>query len=184
MTGRTGAGPGTTASPGQLGLWLFLSTEVMMFGALLLAITLARLGRSGAAPFDKGLGAANTAILLTSSLLVAVAVERSGPCSGPGRARLPLAGAAALGVAFLAVKAVEYRADFAKGLVPGPDLFVNLYYVATALHAVHLTIGVALLAGLALVRPQPSTVEAAGLYWHFVDLVWVFLYPALYLVPG
>jgi cytochrome c oxidase subunit 3 len=108
-----------------------------------------------------------------------------------------LAGSCALGLGFLAIKGVEYRKEWLEQLVPGvnfrlrdatgAELFFVLYFLTTGLHAVHLTVGVGVLAAFAWgthrARPWalPRRVEAAGLYWHFVDVVWIFLYPLIYL---
>jgi cytochrome c oxidase subunit 3 len=147
---------------------------------------------------DVVLGTVNTALLLTSSAVVALAVA----CGehAPQRRWLPrlLGLAAALGVAFLAIKGIEYRHEWQDGLFPGPgfvlarqggaELFFMLYFVMTALHAAHLLIGIVLLAVFAWgwARLAPWTpqrrIEVAGLYWHFVDIVWIFLYPLLYLM--
>ncbi|WP_448188753.1 cytochrome c oxidase subunit 3 [Azospirillum sp. sgz301742] len=188
----------------HLGMWLFLATETMMFGALFFALTVIRLRvpegvRLASGHLDKLLGTLNTGVLLTSSLLVALAVTAARQGRQQRTAGL-LAGAAGLGVVFLAIKGVEYHQEFREGLMPGlgfrladqpgAELFFNLYYAATGLHAVHLTIGVLLMLGLSarvlggyLRLPERAiTVELPGLYWHVVDIVWVFLYPALYLV--
>ncbi len=188
----------------HLGMWLFLATEAMMFGALFFALTVVRLRmpegvRLASGHLDKLLGTLNTGVLLTSSLLVALAVTAARQGRQERTAGL-LAGAAGLGVVFLAIKAYEYVTEFREGLMPGPgfrladqpgaELFFNLYYAATGLHALHLTIGVLLMLGLSarllggyLKVPERSTsVELPGLYWHVVDMVWVFLYPTLYLV--
>ncbi len=113
-----------------------------------------------------------------------------------GGAQLCLIATAGLGLLFLALKAVEYHLDIRDGIVPGnsshvfqnnsANLFVNLYYAATGLHAVHLTIAVIWMAGLSVAvkrakRPLESHFHVAGLYWHFVDVIWIFLYPVLYL---
>lgn len=188
----------------HLGMWLFLATEAMMFGALFFALTVVRLRvpdgvRLASGHLDKLLGTLNTAVLLTSSLLVALAVAAARRGRRERTAGL-LAGAAGLGVVFLAIKATEYAKEFREGLMPGPgfrlhdqpgaELFFNLYYAATGLHAVHLTIGVLLMLGLSArvlggylrLPGRAAWVELPGLYWHAVDIVWVFLYPALYLV--
>ncbi|WP_431854925.1 cytochrome c oxidase subunit 3 [Azospirillum sp.] len=188
----------------RLGMWLFLATEAMMFGALFFALTVVRLRvpdgvRLASGHLDKLLGTVNTGVLLTSSLLVALAVAAARQGRQERTAGL-LAGAAGLGVVFLAIKATEYAREFREGLMPGPgfrlhdqpgaELFFNLYYAATGLHAVHLTIGVLLMLGLSArvlggwvrLPEHATTVELPGLYWHIVDIVWVFLYPALYLV--
>lgn len=195
----------------RLGMWVFLASEVPFFGGLFLAYLYGR-GHwpdgfvAAGQHTSEGLGTLNTGLLLTSSALVALAVA----CVAEGRAddgvdgrrrrtasRL-LAASAALGVAFLAIKGIEYRQEWHEGLLPGPafalaanagaELFFVLYFVMTGLHALHLLVGVALLAafawGTARAAPwaAPRRVGAAGLYWHFVDVVWIVLYPLLYLV--
>jgi cytochrome c oxidase subunit 3 len=142
------------------------------------------------------LGGINTAVLLTSSALVALMVE----AVRAGSARLAkwlLVGAIALGLAFLAIKFTEYGLEYRDGVVPhlsqrnlrgGPDeLFMDLYFAATGLHALHVTAGLLLLGSLiwpfGAARRDTSAVFAgnAALYWHLVDVIWVFLYPTLYL---
>ncbi|OHV80981.1 cytochrome c oxidase subunit 3 [Ensifer sp. LCM 4579] len=188
----------------MMGMYVFLSTEVMLFGGIFLAIFVLRLQHPEAfveasKRMHVFIGAFNTAVLLTSSLAVAIAVHGA----RQGAARLSTAlfgGAAGLGVVFLGLKALEYRKEYEDGLLPVVSdpgrfsspiehLFMNLYLVATALHATHLAIGILLLAGLAwrigrgnLKLPERAIVVViCGLYWHFVDVVWVFLYPVLYL---
>jgi cytochrome c oxidase subunit 3 len=188
-----------------LGMYIVLATEIMLFGGLFAAIAVARvLHPAEMVEASKRthvfIGAANTAILLTSSLLVAraVAAARAGNAR---RAAGGLVGAAGLGLGFLALKAVEYGRERAEGLLPGlsePErfarpaerLFMDLYLVATGLHAVHVTIGIAVLFVLALrlrlgrlaLPRRAVVVETCGLYWHLVDIVWAFLFPALYLI--
>jgi cytochrome c oxidase subunit 3 len=187
----------------QLGMWVFLASEVLFFGGLFLAYLHGRShwpsGFAAASRHtDVLLGSVNTALLLSSSALVALAVACH--AHAPRRGRVPwlLGAAAALGLAFLAIKGVEYRHEWQQGLFPGPGfalahepgaaLFFLLYFVTTGLHALHLAIGIAVLGSFAwgTARLAPWTpqrrVEAAGLYWHFVDVVWIFLYPLLYLV--
>jgi cytochrome c oxidase subunit 3 len=185
-----------------LGMWAFLATEILFFGALIAAYSASRLAdpagiAAAARHTNLILGTLNTAILLTSSAFMATAVE----ASGAGRRRaalLLLAATCALGLAFLAVKGWEYRLDYGERLVPALDFdlgtyggagerFFLFYFLATGLHAVHLTIGILLVAWLAVrtARSRPPTETAArltGLYWHFVDIVWIFLFPLIYLV--
>lgn len=188
----------------MMGTYIFLATEIMLFGGLFLVIAWLRYSHApdvvaASKRMHLGLGALNTAMLLTSSALVAlsVAAAREGK---PAPVRLGLCGATLLGLAFLAVKAMEYRFEYREELLPvpgsgaalskaGEHLFMNFYLISTGLHAIHLTIGVLLLAGL-LVRsmagrlPLPDraiVVTVIGLYWHFVDIVWIFLFPLLYL---
>ena len=189
----------------RLGMWVFLGTEVMLFGGLFMAILVYRVLygpaiKEASDHLHLWLAGANTAILLTSSLFMAVAVTAARV--GLRRHVLPaLLITMVLGVAFLVVKAVEYGLEYGEGLIPhlGPPspiaypaatLFLNLYFVGTALHALHLTIGIAIL-GVISVRiaggrwdpvHRHVVLEASGLYWHFVDVVWVFLYPAFYLI--
>lgn len=183
-------------------MWVFLASEVLFFGALFLLYTALRLEHAAdfaAAARETNLvyGTLNTALLLTSGMTAAVAAQA---CEREGLRRLTLACLAAtvlLGLAFLAVKGIEYREDIEKHLVPGAhfalreratQLFFGFYWLSTALHAIHLAIGIGLLSrliwtewrrpGFLLRSPQ---VEAATLYWGFVDMVWIFLYPMLYL---
>jgi cytochrome c oxidase subunit 3 len=189
---------------GVLGMWVFLATEMLFFGAPLLVYLVARFTHEAAfatasARLDAPLGVLNTAVLLTSSLAMAYAdgaAER-----GSGRRAVGwLAATALLGIVFLGIKGLAYRKEYVDGLLafapaPAPDLvageqlFFNVYLFLTALHAVHLTIGIAavLAAIVAFAAPRPREKRAAqvrvtALYWHFVDIVWLFLLPLLYLV--
>jgi len=188
----------------RFGMFVFLASEIMLFGPLFVAMAVYRVLHPQAAAetarhLNLWLGAANTALLLTSSLLVALAVLAGQNGRRRGVAACLLT-AALLGVAFLVVKGVEYQAEYVEGLMPkigppspiagrAPTLFMSLYFVSTALHAVHVTVGALLLAGTGLGAwsrrlPLPKramTVEVVGLYWHLVDVIWVFLFPLLYL---
>jgi cytochrome c oxidase subunit 3 len=189
----------------SLGMWVFLATEVMFFGVLFLAYSHGRIAdpRGWAAASrltHEWLGTLNTAILLTSSLAMALAV-RSGWAGHRSLVIRLLWTTAVLGAAFIALKLFEYSLEWRDGLVPGLNFthqgpharavayFFFLYFAMTGVHAVHLTIGVALVAWLALRDRDPShpvhrrdTAECIGLYWHFVDSIWIFLYPLIYLV--
>jgi cytochrome c oxidase subunit 3 len=185
----------------HFGMLIFLSTEVLIFGGLFAAAFVLRAEHS--AEYVKSsremhywLGGINTAVLLTSSALVALMVEavRSG---GARLAKWLLGATIALGLAFVAIKFSEYALEYRDGVVPilsdgnlrsGPQrLFMDLYFIATGLHALHVTAGLLLLGSLiwpfARARRDTSAVFAgnAGLYWHLVDIVWIFLYPTLYL---
>jgi cytochrome c oxidase subunit III len=188
-----------------LGMWVFLATEVMFFAALFLAYLHARLhdpaGFAAASHHThEWLGTVNTAILLTSSLTMALAVRASRLGERKPLVRL-LAATALMGAAFMVVKGTEYFLEWQDGLVPhlhftyagaharAVQTFFYLYFVMTGVHAVHLAIGIALVAWLAWrahrapVPPeQRATIDSLGLYWHFVDAVWIFLYPLFYLV--
>lgn len=187
------------------GMHIFLGTEIMLFGALFLIAAVIRFLYTDevvaiSKEMHSGIGAANTAILLTASLLAALAVG----AAQNGRHRtvaLLMAGAAILGIAFLGLKGYEYWSEFHEGTLPvagsgqaldSPKqrLFMDLYLISTSLHAFHLTAGIVMFFGFAyaswserLALPARSVrVENAALYWHLVDLIWVFLYPVLYLV--
>jgi cytochrome c oxidase subunit 3 len=188
----------------ELGMWVFLATELMFFGPLFLAYAWGRHefpgGFAAASRHTEVLiGSVNTAVLLTSSLFMALAV-RCVHLKDAGAARLFLRLTALLGAVFLALKGFEYYSEWREHLVPWANfefepahrhaamLFYYLYFGATGLHAVHLSIGIVLMLVFAqrlharnLQRLQ-DPIEMGGLYWHFVDSVWVFLYPILYLV--
>ncbi len=189
----------------ELGMWIFLATEVMFFGGLMTAYVIfqhlypegfASASRHG----DFWLGSLNTAVLLTSSLTMALAVHAARAGEKRSLVRLLLL-TMCLGFIFLSVKGVEYAHHFREQLWPGPgfvydprlakpaELFFYLYFALTGLHALHMIAGIVVLAVLALFgqRGKFSTayytpVELAGLYWHFVDIVWIFLFPVLYLL--
>ncbi|RYJ04508.1 MAG: cytochrome c oxidase subunit 3 family protein [Acetobacteraceae bacterium] len=182
------------------GTWVFIASEAMFFGAALLAYAIYRSlwpEAFAVAARETGIayGTLNTALLLTSSLTMAAAAE--GARAGLRRLALGcLAATVALGLAFLAVKGLEYREDIHKHLLPGADfrlaepqaqIFFAFYWLLTGVHALHLSIGIGIAALLMIQawrgsRPLASPgFEALGLYWHFVDLVWIFLYPLLYL---
>ncbi len=180
-----------------LGMWIFIATEIVFFGVLLLSYAIYRwaypYGFAEASGHTQLLkGTLNTAVLLTSSLTMALAV-REASTGRPGKAQsVWLLATAALGAAFLVIKGFEYRAEFAEHLVPGPgfvypgplrgqvEIFFKLYFTLTGIHAIHLTIGCLLVLWCA--RAARAPIEGVGLYWHFVDLVWIFLYPLIYLV--
>jgi cytochrome c oxidase subunit 3 len=190
----------------QLGMWTFLATEVLFFGGLILAYCVYRFGDPDGFAFAARhtkivIGTINTAVLLTSSFFVAWAVTAARLNQSKAAAIL-LWAAAALGVAFLALKGIEYATEYDEHLVPGlnfalagPEagtarLFFSFYFVATGLHAVHVAVGIVALAviGRQAWRQHYSAryhapVTVAGLYWHFVDIVWIFLFALIYL-PG
>ena len=187
----------------HLGMWTFLVTEVMFFGGLFGGYAVYRFlypeaFAEAASHLYVSIASVNTAVLLISSFCVVLAVHASRD-GRIVRASRWLFLAAALGFAFLALKGIEYALDAREGLVPGPgfasshfqrpeqvQLFFVIYFVMTGLHAVHVTAGIGVLAVLAMRMQRgwrnDNAVETAGLYWHFVDLVWIFLLPLLYLI--
>ena len=188
----------------KFGMWVFLATEVLFFGGLFLSYTVYRYlypeaFAAASRHTEVILGGANTAILLFSSTLMALAVRAAQLGRRKHLVWLLLA-TAFFGILFMGVKAFEYYKDIINHLVPGAnfqwheanrgaaELFWWLYWAMTGLHAIHVTVGIFLmltLAVLALRRRFENgnymPVEIAGLYWHFVDIVWVFLFPLLYL---
>ncbi len=190
-----------------LGMWVFLSTEVLFFGALLLGYTVYRLlypqvFAAASHHLNMTIGGVNTAVLLISSLMMALAV-RAAQLGERGALVRYLVLTMVLGLVFLGLKGVEYYGDYRDGIMPlfglpfrydgaSPDrarLFFYLYYILTGLHSIHLIIGIIVVGIMTVMAlrnhfsPEHYTpVELTGLYWHFVDIVWVFLLPLLYLV--
>jgi cytochrome c oxidase subunit 3 len=188
----------------KLGMWVFLATEVLFFGGLFLGYTVYRYlypetFAAASRHTEVILGGANTAILLFSSTLMALAVRAAQLMRRRHLFWLLLA-TAFLGIVFMAVKGFEYHKDFVDHLVPGAsfqwheagagaaEIFFWLYFAMTGLHAIHVTVGIILMLVLALLARRGHfengnymPVEIAGLYWHFVDIVWLFLFPLLYL---
>ena len=190
----------------KLGMWTFLATEVMFFGGMFLAYILFRWQYHagfaiGSNELYKYLGFINTCVLLCSSLSMALAVDYS-KLGQIRPAILNMIITMICGGIFLGVKAVEWSIDYYDGLIPGlswgpehvptnlvpnVELFFVLYFAMTGLHALHMIIGIVAIGVLAYMIHKSkfadgTTVESLGLYWHFVDLVWVFLYPLLYLI--
>jgi cytochrome c oxidase subunit 3 len=193
----------------RLGMWIFIAMETLFFGGALFLYSSERhfypdAFAIGSSHLELGIAAANTAVLLTSSLTMVLAghfLEKGKPRT----AVILLAITAALGAGFLALKGYEYVLDWQHGTIVGffyhPNfaapketvLFFSLYLLLTGLHAIHLTIGVIWCSVVALgiarlkapkARSWHAPIEVLGLYWHFVDIVWIFLLPLFYLVGG
>jgi len=189
-------------SASELGMWAFLVTEVMFFGGMFAAYAVYKwmypqAFHDGSHHLDIRLGGFNTVVLIASSLTMAFAVRAAQ--TGVRKLQLRFLWLTILlGAVFLGVKAVEYHHKWVEHLVPGPHfepidrgsaLFFSLYFGLTGMHALHMIIGIGLLLYLVLRarRGQFSLeyhtpVEVVGLYWHFVDIVWIFLFPLLYLI--
>jgi cytochrome c oxidase subunit III len=202
-----------------LGMWAFLATEVLFFGGALMCFGVYRYWYkagfvAGTYSQSVTIGTVNTAVLLTSSLTMALAVHAA--ATGKQSALVLFLGLTiVLGAAFLGIKAYEYNRDYHEGLFPGAttfhpadevrkewadhgvgtvpfrevELYFVFYFVLTGLHALHMIIGMCILTIMVVLarrghfRPEyPTPVEVMGLYWHFVDIVWIFLFPLLYLL--
>ena len=192
-----------------LGMWIFLATEILFFGGLFLTYTINRhtypsIFADCSKSLDLKLGGFNTVVLIASSLTMAMSVW-SAQVGKKKLVTLFLTLTLLLGCVFLGVKAIEYHTKYVEHHIPGlpfefeassdvatnahAQLFFSLYFGMTGLHATHMVVGVGLL--LWLIRqslkgrftPQYNTpVENIGLYWHFVDIVWIYLFPLLYLI--
>jgi cytochrome c oxidase subunit 3 len=189
-----------------LGMWIFLVTEIMFFGGMFLAYTIYRstypeIFAACSSSLNVYIGAANTVVLLCSSFTMVMAV-RAAQLGKQTAIVANLILTLILGFVFLGVKAYEWNEKFVEHHIPGPgfhfegiaqqgpaQLFFSLYFAMTGLHALHMIIGAGLLTWL-VVKARQGTftaaymtpVDVAGLYWHFVDIIWIFLFPLLYLI--
>ncbi len=193
--------PVTGVYSGKLGTWLFLASEVMLFGALFSTYVLLRVGApaEGAAAWPSAadthlswkIGGFNTLVLIISSVTMVMAWA-SLKMNNFSRARTYLIVTWVLAATFIAVKLLfEYRPKFEHHLYPSTNNFFALYYTMTGLHALHIIGGMVVIGyfigpGASLWKDNPeyytNRIECTGLYWHFVDLVWIFLFPILYLM--
>lgn len=193
--------PVTGVYSGKLGTWLFLASEVMLFGALFSAYILLRVGapETGRAAWptaeEAGLswkiGGFNTLVLIISSVTMVMAWV-SLKMGNFGKARMFLAITVALALTFLVLKfTLEYVPKIQHGHGPDHSVFFGLYFTMTGLHALHIIGGIVVMLyfmfpGASLWKTNPeyytNRIECTGLYWHFVDLVWIFLFPVLYLM--
>jgi cytochrome c oxidase subunit 3 len=193
------------AHAARLGMWLFLATEILLFGGLFVGYGVYRFlyadtFKAASALIETPFGALNTVVLITSSLTVALAHHEAEHGSARKAGWLLLASVLA-GVIFLVVKSFEYSHHFHEGHLPGrfytyaglqapgAAMFWTLYFLMTGLHGLHVVIGMGVLAWLGLwclrgkfVGGYATPVELGGLYWHLVDLIWIFLFPLFYLI--
>jgi cytochrome c oxidase subunit 3 len=176
---------------GKLAMWLFLCSEVMFFSGLLGAYMTLRIGNPSIFEESQkslhnhvGLAAFNTLLLISSSLTMALAVYH-GQHKNTGKQRMFLLVTAVMGTLFILLKLFEYNTHIKVGEIPSKDIFFSFYYSLTGIHAVHIIAGVIPILGLwyyAKDKDVSGETEMIGLYWHFVDLVWIFLFPLLYLI--
>lgn len=190
----------------SIGMWIFLMTEVMLFGGLFVAYTVYRFSHPqacdiGSSEMEATIGAINTGVLICSSLTMALAVYSS-EIGNQKMIMIYLLLTMLIGIIFLALKMTEYYDHWQDHKVPGfwfvqhgahaPEvqMFFVFYFIMTGLHALHMTIGISVLAVL-LFRTSIGSfnagyhtpIDMGGLYWHFIDVVWVFLY-AIFYIPG
>jgi heme/copper-type cytochrome/quinol oxidase subunit 3 len=188
------ARPDTGLYNGKLGVWLFLASEVMLFGALFSSYVLLRTAApswpQGAEILNWKLATLNTFVLIGSSVTMVMAWA-SLRLNDFGKYRLYMGLTLLAGLIFMVVKGFEYGAKFSHHLLPSSSTFLAIYFTLTGLHGLHVLGGMIvngyfLGPGAKLWRREPerftNRIEIAGLYWHFVDLVWIFLFPVLYLL--
>lgn len=181
-------------SNAKLGVWLFLASEVMLFATLFTTYIVLRLSATswpwGWDALNVPLATLNTVILISSSVTIVMAYARAYDRDVRGF-RLWMALTLALSFGFLIVKAFEYGHEFSKGIGPSTSVFYAVYFTMTGLHGIHIIGGIIVNSALLYMSfvkedwENPlflGRVEGAGLYWHFVDIVWIFLFPALYLL--
>ncbi len=186
--------PETGVVNSKLGTWLFLASEVMLFGALFSTYVILRLGAPewphGSTVLNVPMATLNTLILISSSVTIVLSWASLKTNDFGGYKRY-MGLTILCAFAFLVIKYFEYSAKFAHGLYPKTSTFLGLYFTMTALHALHVIGGIVVNGylwgpGAKLWERRPvqftNRVEAAGLYWHFVDLVWIFLFPVFYLL--
>lgn len=177
----------------KLGIWAFLATEILLFGGLFTAYIVFRLKYPELffrehLKLSRPLGLLNTIVLITSSLTMAMGIASI----RQGRQRLTrifISLTILLAAGFLGVKYLEWSEDFSRGLFPGTNMFFSLYFMMTGLHGIHVFAGICVLCSILVMAfrgrfsgEYSTPVEITGLYWHFVDLVWIYLFPLLYLV--
>ena len=196
--------PEQRAEAAELGIWVFIASELVFFGPLFAGYVYARVHLAEAfveasRHTEVAIGTINTAVLLTSSFFMALAAQAYKARSF-AVARRALLGTAALGCVFIVLKGYEYWSEWQEHLAPGArfafdaayrggaEIFFFLYFALTGVHALHLTVGIVVVLTMRAMSRSPDKklqaehLEVAALYWHFVDAVWIFLYPMLYLV--
>lgn len=186
--------PDTGLYNGKLGIWLFLASEVMLFGALFSSYVMLRVGAAswphGADILNVPLATLNTMVLITSSVTMVMswASLKQGRF---GAYKMYMLMTFLCGVGFMIIKTIEYTSKFSHHLYPKNDTFMAIYFTLTGLHGIHVLGGMVVMAyllgpGTKMWKTEPgrftNRVEVTGLYWHFVDLVWIFLFPLLYLL--
>ncbi len=187
-----GTNNATGISNNKLGMWLFLGSDCLLFGALISTYLLLRHRGEGLGPedvFDIPFTSVSSFVLLMSSLSMVFAVSAIAR-GDMQRLRLWLLVTAMLGGVFIAGQVYEFTAFYNEGLGYTTNLFSSAFYSLTGFHGVHVTVGIIMLMSLfvmslngRLSRERAETVEIVGLYWHFVDIVWVLIFTIVYLIP-
>ncbi|MBE21866.1 MAG: hypothetical protein CL481_06780 [Acidobacteria bacterium] len=186
------ARPDTGLYNAKMGIWLFLASEVMLFGALFSSYVILRTGNPDWVqhPMNVSLATLNTMILITSSVTVIMSWA-SLRLKDFAKFRIYFLITLLLAGGFMVVKGIEYNQEFSQGLFPWSDNYMGIYFTLTGLHGLHVVGGMVVIAyllgpGAKMWKTAPeqyvNRVESVGLYWHFVDLVWIFLFPSLYLL--
>jgi|TARA_B100001079_G_scaffold238590_1_gene222327 heme/copper-type cytochrome/quinol oxidase subunit 3 len=186
------ARPDTGLYNAKMGIWLFLASEVMLFGALFSTYVILRTGNPDWVqhPMNVSLATLNTMILITSSVTVIMSWA-SLRLKDFAKFRIYFLCTLLLAGGFMVVKAIEYNQEFSQGLFPWSDNYMGIYFTLTGLHGLHVVGGMVVIAyllgpGAKMWKTAPeqyvNRIESVGLYWHFVDLVWIFLFPSLYLL--
>ena len=186
--------PETGVSNGKLAIWVFLASELMLFGALFSSYVLLRVGSNTwphpADVLNVPLAALNTVVLITSSVTVVMSWAML-KLRNLARAKLYLWLTILCAFGFLIIKTIEYSTKFEHGNYPSKHAFYAVYFTLTGLHGIHVVAGIVVMlylvtAGAKMYEKEPERftgrIESAGLYWHFVDLVWIFLFPSIYLL--
>ncbi|HTR47579.1 MAG TPA: cytochrome c oxidase subunit 3 family protein [Verrucomicrobiae bacterium] len=194
---------------GTLGMWTFLVTEILFFGGMFTAYIVYRELHlesfiTGSHLLKVQFGATNTAVLIFSSLTMALAIRAAQTGKSKGQIIMWLVLTMILGAAFIGIKLrYEWYADYVEGIIPtvswsyagphaaGVKMFMCFYFFMTGLHALHMVVGLGILTVLVIMTARNrfsaeyyAPLEISGLYWHFVDIVWIFLFPLLYLIGG
>jgi heme/copper-type cytochrome/quinol oxidase subunit 3 len=186
------ARPDTGLYNAKMGIWLFLASEVMLFGALFSSYVILRTGNPDWVqhPMNVSLATLNTMILITSSVTVIMSWA-SLRLKDFAKFRIYFLSTLILAGGFMVVKGIEYNQEFSQGLFPWTDNYMGIYFTLTGLHGLHVVGGMVVIAyllgpGAKMWETAPeqyvNRIESVGLYWHFVDLVWIFLFPSLYLL--
>jgi heme/copper-type cytochrome/quinol oxidase subunit 3 len=180
----------TTQPLGKVGVWWFLASEIMVFGGLIGSYILSRIAAGGwvaeRAHVNTRIAIINTIVLVTSSFTI-VKAHAAAEADDCRRTRRFMLATVLLGCTFLCIKGFEYSREIEHGFTPATSLFWSFYYTMTGLHGLHVLVGIIINFALFLAAGGAGwprikhRIEYAGLYWHFVDVVWIFLFPLLYL---